>query len=291
MEKLKEKNKFFTKTKICALMLLVAIITNMFSPYSVLLQESQAATPAAGEPYYELSIRPIDDVNTVDEDNWTDETYYYYYDYYQGTVDTTDNYSGTRVVFIDLKVKGSSTVNGADINLKYDNSKLIPAQESYTGSGKNKKYFIQNATGFTNSNSKSNQDFATIGWGTQAINELYTDESRIRTGGAVAPGQQYISDGEVVGTFMFKLADGMTLDDLDTSTFSLVPATGLSEGLQVVYWPNGVQKSVVGSDYLKFDGFATSAKKTLTNIAIKTQPTKTEYYNRPYKWCFNSNIQ
>ena len=279
MEKLKEKTKFFTKTKICALMLLVAIITNMFSPYSVLLQESQAATPAAGEPYYELSIRPIDDVNTVDEDNWTDETYYYYYDYYQGTVDTTDNYSGTRVVFIDLKVKGSSTVNGADINLKYDNSKLIPAQESYTGSGKNKKYFIQNATGFTNSNSKSNQDFATIGWGTQAINELYTDESRIRTGGAVAPGQQYISDGEVVGTFMFKLADGMTLEDLDTSTFSLVPATGLSEGLQVVYWPNGVQKSVVGSDYLKFDGFATSAKKTLTNIAIKTQPTKTEYYN------------
>ena len=279
MEKLKEKNKFFTKTKICALMLLVAIITNMFSPYSVLLQESQAATPAAGEPYYELSIRPIDDVNTVDEDNWTDETYYYYYDYYQGTVDTTDNYSGTRVVFIDLKVKGSSTVNGADINLKYDNSKLIPAQESYTGSGKNKKYFIQNATGFTNSNSKSNQDFATIGWGTQAINELYTDESRIRTGGAVAPGQQYISDGEVVGTFMFKLADGMTLEDLDTSTFSLVPATGLSEGLQVVYWPNGVQKSVVGSDYLKFAGFATSAKKTLTNIAIKTQPTKTEYYN------------
>ena len=279
MEKLKEKTKFFTKTKICALMLLVAIITNMFSPYSVLLQESQAATPAAGEPYYELAIRPIDDVNTVDEDNWTDETYYYYYDYYQGTVDTTDNYSGTRVVFIDLKVKGSSTVNGADINLKYDNSKLIPAQESYTGSGKNKKYFIQNATGFTNSNSKSNQDFATIGWGTQAINELYTDESRIRTGGAVAPGQQYISDGEVVGTFMFKLADGMTLEDLDTSTFSLVPATGLSEGLQVVYWPNGVQKSVVGSDYLKFDGFATSAKKTLTNIAIKTQPTKTEYYN------------
>ena len=279
MEKLKEKNKFFTKTKICALMLLVAIITNMFSPYSVLLQESQAATPAAGEPYYELSIRPIDDVNTVDEDNWTDETYYYYYDYYQGTVDTTDNYSGTRVVFIDLKVKGSSTVNGADINLKYDNSKLIPAQESYTGSGKNKKYFIQNATGFTNSNSKSNQDFATIGWGTQAINELYTDESRIRTGGAVAPGQQYISDGEVVGTFMFKLADGMTLEDLDTSTFSLVPATGLSEGLQVVYWPDGVQKSVVGSDYLKFAGFATSAKKTLTNIAIKTQPTKTEYYN------------
>ena len=279
MEKLKEKTKFFTKTKICALMLLVAIITNMFSPYSVLLQESQAATPAAGEPYYELSIRPIDDVNTVDEDNWTDETYYYYYDYYQGTVDTTDNYSGTRVVFIDLKVKGSSTVNGADINLKYDNSKLIPAQESYTGSGKNKKYFIQNATGFTNSNSKSNQDFATIGWGTQAINELYTDESRIRTVGAVAPGQQYISDGEVVGTFMFKLADGMTLEDLDTSTFSLVPATGLSEGLQVVYWPNGVQKSVVGSDYLKFDGFATSAKKTLTNIAIKTQPTKTEYYN------------
>ena len=61
MEKLKEKTKFFTKTKICALMLLVAIITNMFSPYSVLLQESQAATPAAGEPYYELAIRPIDD--------------------------------------------------------------------------------------------------------------------------------------------------------------------------------------------------------------------------------------
>ena len=279
MGKLKEKNKFFTKTKICALMLLVAIITNMFSPYSVLLQESQAATPAAGEPYYELSIRPIDDVNTVDEDNWTDETYYYYYDYYREAVDTTDDYSGTRIVFIDLKVKGCSTVNGADINLKYDNSKLIPAQESYTGSGRNKKYFIQNATGFTNSNSKSNQDFATIGWGTQAINELYTDESRIRTGGAVAPGQQYISDGEVVGTFMFKLADGMTLDDLDTSTFSLVPATGLSEGLQIAYWPNGVQNSVVGSDYLVFDGFAASTKKTVSSIAIKTEPTKTEYYN------------
>ena len=55
------------------------MIANMFSPYGVLMHTSYAATIAAGEPYYELSIREI--VNSDNEDEWTDETYYYYYDY------------------------------------------------------------------------------------------------------------------------------------------------------------------------------------------------------------------
>ena len=260
---------FLNKKRIVALITALVIILEIFSPYSILMHKSFASEPAVGEPYYKLSIRAIDD--TVDEDSWSEETYYYYYDYYQGDVDSIENYSGSRVVFIDLSINGCNTVNAADINLKYDNSKLIPVHESYSGTGKNKVYFLEDANEFENPATKSNYDFATINWATPTpISTLDSSECTIRTGGATTGS---LSDGEIVGTFMFKLADGVTLDDLDKSVFSLQPGAGLESGLQIAYYPDGTQHNVTGKDYLLFDGFAAGAK-SISSIAFKSEPSK-----------------
>ena len=270
-------SNFFTKKRMVALITTIIIILETFSPYSILIRKSYAGEPASGEPYYQLSIREFDD--TADEDNWSDENYYYYYDYYRGDIEDIENYTGTRVIFIDLSINGCDTVNAGDINLKYDGSKLIPVHESYKGAGKNKVYFLENASEFENPASKSSLDFATINWSTPVggVSALDSSSCTIRTAGSEAR-DKYLKNGAVVGTFMFKLADGVTKDDLDSSVFSLQGGAGLTSGLQIAYYPDGKQKNVKGKDYLLFKGFAAGAKK-INNISFKSQPTKNKYYN------------
>ena len=259
----------FTRKQICALLTVIMIIANIFSPYGLLNNNSYAAEPAAGEPYYKLSLRGI--VNSDDPDQWDLETCYYYYDFYRGNVESKEE-STTHVVFVDLIMEGTDTINSGDIYLQYDNSKLLAAQESYTGSF-SKKYFIENATSVNNLNAKKERNFAeTTGWEVNAISTLDSSSSKIRLVGA-QKGSNRLSSGTTVATYMFKLANDVTINDITQSVFSLVPASGLSEGLEIVY-DGGV---VDGATYLKFQGFAGPAK-TITSITLESNMDNTKYY-------------
>lgn len=93
--------KYFTKKRIYALLTIFAIIANLFSPYSVL-----AAEPAEEEPYFTLVLDPVQDINVVtDEDDWTDATWTYYFDYNYGQVDTPEECK-THVITMKLIING-----------------------------------------------------------------------------------------------------------------------------------------------------------------------------------------
>lgn len=280
---MEEKTRYtFTKKRTCALLTVIIMILNMFSPYGVLMHQVQAAGPAAGEPYYELSIlKPsenkaeIDDIMTIATEEDEDEAkaknpaiFYYYFDYVNGYADTLAEVT-QRAIVVQLKIKGCSTVGGGSINLQYNSSKLTPAYEKITKKAAN----LLEATDYS--------DFATTGWGSEDIVELNKETGQIllvgsMSAGQISSGKKYIDDGETVATYVFKLADGVTIDDLTTDDFTSVPHGQVLTGLRIGY--NDGLDYVDGNPYLKFDGFA-QGKPQVTGITLKTPPTKDTYYN------------
>ncbi len=268
-----KKIKYLTKQRLCALMTLLAFIINTFSPYGLLLQPTYAASeqvPLPGEPYYKLSITPID--GTVDYDDWDDATNYYYYDFDPDT-DTIESYSGTRLITMTLTVNGCDTVNAGTIYFKYDSSKLIPASEVNKGTNKKPIWVIEEAETY--------EDFAETGWGLPVIELLDTNISTIGLEGGVSPGgDKYISDGELVATFTFKLADGIKLEDLteDVMALNTTYSSIYPTGLKIPYFKDGVSVFVNQPYYLVYEGFATNNKKTITGITLNSNMDKTKYY-------------
>ena len=95
------KTDFFTKKRTCALITLLVIILNMFSPYGALINVSNAASPIEDNlPYFELYLHSVD--ASGDYDDWDNDTLYYYYDYDPDT-DTPETYSGTKIVTMDRR--------------------------------------------------------------------------------------------------------------------------------------------------------------------------------------------
>lgn len=227
-----------------------------------------------GEPYYVLSIRQLDPPET-DEEEWSDATSYYYYTYTQGNCDSKEE-NEEYVIFIDLKIAGASTVNAADINLIYDSNILQPVHESYTGSKKNKVYSLKDAGEFENPDANCEMNFAEVEWEVPVakVNGLDTSKKSIRISGATSG---HLTDGQVVATLMFKLKPGYKIDNIPSSAFHLEPVVGLSQGLQICYYPVKDVQTVEGENYLKFEGFEEEEEKKVTGIEVKNQMTKGKY--------------
>ena len=85
--------QMLTKKRICALITLLIMIINMFSPYRLLINTVHAAEqmPSPGEPYWKLKLLPVIE--------GTDEWDYYYYD-----IDEEDpaDYTGPKYIFMEL---------------------------------------------------------------------------------------------------------------------------------------------------------------------------------------------
>lgn len=131
----------WNKKRICALLTLIIIIANMFSPYGVLFKNrTYAKEPAAGEPYFTLTLQAVN--SNPDSDTWDEEdehSQYYYYDYDPDIYPTLEDYindsEARRAVSITLNVSGTA-IQGGGASLKFNTSKLIPAVERVKGSRK-----------------------------------------------------------------------------------------------------------------------------------------------------------
>lgn len=274
---MEEKTRYtFTKKRTCALLTVIIMILNMFSPYGVLMHQVQAAEPLAGEPYYELSIlKPSTDASYIDTIYSPDDdaaTFWYYWDYMTGNAASIAE-STTRAVVVQLKIKGCSTVNSGVINLWYDNSMLTPTYQKTTMVGRPPvaTYSLADASDLS--------EFATINWEStvKATTALDTSASEIAIDGY---GASKLADGTIIAEFVFKLGDGKTIDDITTDMFTVKPNASNDNGLKLVYFPYGDNRdeAVEGKPYLKFDGFA-QGKPQVTGITLKTPPTKDTYYN------------
>ncbi len=60
---------YSTKIKIYAI--LIVFLINWFSPYTVIAKKSE---PELDKPYFVLSLRQVDNIAEVDENDWSPET-------------------------------------------------------------------------------------------------------------------------------------------------------------------------------------------------------------------------
>ena len=263
----------FTKNRICALLTLLIMIANLFSPYSVLVNNTYATVPPSGEPYFKLRMATID--SSGDYSSWSDDTLYYYYDYDEKT-DTPETYTGDRIIKFYLTLQGSSYISGGAISLKYDTNKLIPAEEGQMKVGKYFVPFVQQATSFQNPDVTTS--FGEQKWPYPAISTLDTSAGTIRLDGG---NTTFMNNGDLICTFMFYIKEGVALSDLNENVITLTPGASLQSGLKINYKPSGdwqgEEQSVFGNDHFVYEGFA-APEKTITSITLDTNMDKTKYY-------------
>ena len=269
------ENEFTKNKKIYALVILIIMISNLFSPYGVLANKVFAA-PATGEPYYRLTLLKPSDNPDPDAEDIDDATYYYYYDYMNGTVDTPEE-DQSRAIVMELSIEGCNSVNSADIYFRWNTDKFVAGQT--TKPTRKGTPYLEAATEYTNNSKYPDADFGITNWGSPVYEILDASAGTLRFTGGIATGSSYLTSGTVVGQFLFLLKDGVTIDDITTDDISLVTgAVGLEQGLQIAYFPDGkTAYHTDGKDYLLFSGFSAGAKQ-VSSVELKTSPTKTQYY-------------
>ena len=269
------ENEFTKNKKIYALVILIIMISNLFSPYGVLTNKVFAA-PATGEPYYRLTLLKPSDNPDPDAEDIDDATYYYYYDYMNGMVDTPEE-DQSRAIVMELSIEGCNSVNSADIYFRWNTDKFVAGQT--TKPTRKGTPYLEAATEYTNNSKYPDADFGITNWGSPVYEILDASAGTLRFTGGIATGSSYLTSGTVVGQFLFLLKDGVTIDDITTDDISLVTgAVGLKQGLQIAYFPDGkTAYHTDGKDYLLFSGFSAGAKQ-VSSVELKTSPTKTQYY-------------
>ena len=269
------ENEFTKNKKIYALVILIIMISNLFSPYGVLTNKV-FAVPATGEPYYRLTLLKPSDNPDPDAEDIDDATYYYYYDYMNGTVDTPEE-EQSRAIVMELSIEGCNSVNSADIYFRWNTDKFVAGQT--TKPTRKGTPYLEAATEYTNNSKYPDADFGITNWGSPVYEILDASAGTLRFTGGIATGSSYLTSGTVVGQFLFLLKDGVTIDDITTDDISLVTgAVGLEQGLQIAYFPDGkTAYHTDGKDYLLFSGFSAGAKQ-VSSVELKTSPTKTQYY-------------
>ena len=187
--------KILTRKRILALI-------QMFSPYGILVNSSYAAEekPQPGEPYWKLKLLPI-----IEGSNEWD---YYYYDIDE---EAPEDYTGKRYIFMELSIEECTTVTGATIYLKYDTSMMTPKMEVNVGTNKKPIWEMQDPS--------TVGEWAEGAWDVTAVDELETTKGYIGYEGGSNKG--FIKPGTVIATFMFELADGVTIEDVAKDSISL----------------------------------------------------------------------
>ena len=262
VEKLKN---YFTRIRICSIITLITMIMNIFSPYVTY----GATTPKEGEPYFVLKLHQINEV-TDDEDMDTDQANYYYDWWYKSEGDQYSD-SKTHFVTVDLIVKQADGkyVNGAAINLKYDNTMMKPAYHYFTG-GRKGEEVIEYASTI--------DDFAEINWESTTIHTFNDASNSIRIDGASS---KPLNENDIIATFTFLLEEGITIEDLTPESLTLLKGEkGVTDGLTITYFPSGfgtTQALAKGEDYLFYDGFATDSTPQITDVNL-TGALDNKYY-------------
>ena len=242
-----EKEKVFSK-KIIALITTIMILSQVFSPLGLFMTVSKAAstpqTPA-------VVIRKSTDIQTSANGKWFQVQFAFVGDFWP-------------YLF--------------DIKLKYDSTKIQPANKSTKKKATSLAQSINQESAYATSFMPSTSYLDTKASTFRLIPNTGAPENPIDYG----PDDSGTYDGYMlIYTMTFRLADeSLTDDDLTEDILSLSP-TSATDGFKFIWDAdeqngNPTQQSSTDLSYLKFDGFAKQSK-TVTSIAVKDEPSKTEY--------------
>ena len=242
-----EKEKVFSK-KIIALITTIMILSQVFSPLGLFMTVSKAAstpqTPA-------VVIRKSTDIQTSANGKWFQVQFAFVGDFWP-------------YLF--------------DIKLKYDSTKIQPANKSTKKKATSLAQSINQESAYATSFMSSTSYLDTKASTFRLIPNTGAPENPIDYG----PDDSGTYDGYMlIYTMTFRLTDeSLTDDDLTEDILSLSP-TAATDGFKFIWDAdeqngNPTQQSSTDLSYLKFDGFAKQSK-TVTSIAVKDEPSKTEY--------------
>ena len=242
-----EKEKVFSK-KIIALITTIMILSQVFSPLGLFMTVSKAAstpqTPA-------VVIRKSTDIQTSANGKWFQVQFAFVGDFWP--------------YMFDLK-------------LKYDSTKIEPANKGTKKKATSLAQSINQESSYATSFMTSTSYLDTKASTFRLIPNTGAPENPIDYG----PDDSSTYNGYMlIYTMTFRLKDeSLTDDDLTADLFSLSP-TAATDGFKLIWDAdeqngNPTQQSSTDLSYLKFDGFAEQSK-TVTSIAVKDEPSKTEY--------------
>ena len=242
-----EKEKVFSK-KIIALITAIMILSQVFSPLGLFMTVSKAAstpqTPA-------VVIRKSTDIQTSANGKWFQVQFAFVGDFWP--------------YMFDLK-------------LKYDSTKIEPANKGTKKKATSLAQSINQESSYATSFMTSTSYLDTKASTFRLIPNTGAPENPIDYG----PDDSGTYDGYMlIYTMTFRLKDeSLTDDNLTADLFSLSP-TAATDGFKLIWDAdeqngNPTQQNTTDSSYLKFEGFAEQSK-TVTSIAVKDEPSKTEY--------------
>ncbi len=235
-----------SKMKIVAIMVLITLLFQIFSPFTCIMNKSYAAVTV---PKPAVVWRRNSDIQTTA--------------------------SGTKYFTVQFAFVGNYIPYSFDFKFKYDKDKIAPA---------NKTNPDNDAALITLMMQQDGMDYGfttQTGTTTTYLNKTEGSLRMIALGGSLSPtdlGGMHGYDGYMpIYTLTFKFLDkSATTDSITTDLFELMPVTTvLPTGMKVIYLDGG-NKNFTDPSYLKFDNFKEAAKK-VKSIAIKNNPTKTTY--------------
>ena len=242
-----EKEKVFSK-KVIALITTIMILSQVFSPLGLFMTVSKAAsTPQIPA----VVIRKSTDIQTSANGKWFQVQFAFVGDFWP-------------YMF--------------DIKLKYDSTKIEPANKGTKRRATSLAQSINQESAYATSFMTSTSYLDTKASTFRLIPNTGAPENPIDYG----PDDSGTYNGYMlIYTMTFRLKDeSLTDDDLTADVFSLSP-TAATDGFKLIWDAdeqngNPTQQNTTDSSYLKFDGFAEQSK-TVTSIAVKDEPSKTEY--------------
>ena len=258
------------KTKLISILLIIFILADMFSPYSILLNKSYAAGQNELDKNQDyLFLRRTGNIETVE-----DVRYFYL------LVGITGDYKPTVI----------------DLELKYNTSKLALVDSSYnelSGSEiatkiKIRKYMTEEMS-----------DIYTTNYGSETLTSIDPSTGRITVNASTMEPYSpvdFVND-ELLGDYGYDLPEGYNgfiplynirfavLDENiteSTLTKDLIAFNGNARtetGLDIVYTADdGSDGELTDLSYVKYDGFITSSTvKNVQSVAVTTTPTKVAY--------------
>lgn len=245
------------KKKIISLLMVVMLLVNLFSPYSILLSESQAASGTVPDP-----VVVFNKIQNIIEKN------------------------GNKYFKVQIAVVGDVNLNGIDVQFGFDQTKIEPANKvsgkPTTSIGMISEVYPDMADGSYATKTYTNGTFR-IKYAKGGGHDLPALDYSAGAGweDIYAGYDTWAADFDYylpIITYTFRLVDtSLTDKDITADLFSLKPIPySLPTGAQIVYFnEKGVDlaydiNSLVGTGFAKPD-------KTVESISITTNPTKTEY--------------
>ena len=261
------------KTKFISILLIIFILADMFSPYSILLNKSYAADELDTSNKYLFLRRTTDILTATDTDN--NEVKYFNLlvgvtgDYLPEVIDLEMKYNTSKLALINSSYK---ELTGAEI---YSKIKIRPYMTEEMADIYTTNYASESLTSIDPSTGRITVNAAT----TEPYSPASQDMIDLLPDYGYSVPEGY--NGMIpIYSIRFKILDSsINASNLTSDLIGFNANDRTPTGISIAYTGmDGVSGELQSLDYVKYDGFVSSENvKNVQTVTVKTNPTKLTY--------------